>query len=456
MPLSARDIAVRALRDRDGNVTGALRRLLAENELSPVDRGLARELASGVVRRRGTLMAILSAFQKHQGAKLASPTAEILQVAAYQLLFLERVPDFAAVNEAVSQVADSGGKRQRGFVNGILRAIQRGLSVVEQSSVPAAVDVVPIADKKWRKLDRPTFADPKTDPAGYLADAYSLPSLLVERWLKQTDGTMSGVIRWATHANTPAPLIARVNSLKATVTQVLDALAADNVDAVAHENGCSVVFASHQDVTALRVFQAGWIQPQDATATGIGLIAGVAEGMKVLDFCAAPGTKTTHLAERMNNVGEISAVDISDEKLGRVDDNCKRMGVSIVQTVPTQRLGSLNPMDYDVVLADVPCSNSGVLSRRAEARWRFSKETLSRLVGDQKSLLSAAMSFTRPGGRVVYSTCSIEPEECHGIAEFARSRLGLSLLDESLTRPAGVTDPAQWRDGGYYAIFQRS
>ena len=456
MALSARDIAVRALRDRGGNVTGALRRLLGENELSAADRALARELSSGVVRRRAALTAILSAFQKHQGKKLPSPIAEILQVAVYQLLFLERVPDFAAVNEAVSQVAATGGKGRRGFVNGILRAIQRGLSPVEVSVVPAAADVVPIATGKWRKLDRAVFADPAADPAAYVAGAYSLPPVLAERWLTQTRDNMSRVIKWATHALASPPLIARVNGLRATVEQTLEALATDNIEASAHVNGCSVVFASHQDVTGLRVFQDGWIQPQDPTATGVGLIAGASEGMKALDFCAAPGTKTTHLAERMNNRGEIAAIDISDEKLQRVSDNCRRMGVSIVQTLPTQRLGSLTPMAYDVVLADVPCSNTGVLSRRAEARWRFEKDALSRLVGDQKSLLSAAASFVRPGGRLVYSTCSIEPEECHGIVEFARNRLSLSLVDESLTHPGGADDPTRWRDGGYYAIFRRS
>ncbi len=456
MPLSARDIAVRALRDRAGNATAALGRLLTENDLSPADRALARELTSGVVRRRGTLTAILRAFLTRKGQRLNPPIAEILQVAVYQLLFLERVPDFAAVNEAVSQVAASGGKRQRGFVNGMLRAIQRGVSELERSAVPIAADVVPIARQAWRKLDRELFADPNDDPAGYIAGAYSLPPILAERWLDQTHGKMGPVIKWAVHANTPAPLIARVNALKATVAQTLEALAADGIEASVHTNGCSIVFAEHCDVTGLRVFADGWIQPQDPTATGVGLIAGAQPGMKVLDFCAAPGTKTTHLAERMDNRGEIAAVDVSDDKLARIDENCTRMGISIVRTVVTQQLGSLTPMDYDVVLADVPCSNTGVLSRRAEARWRFNRDALGKLVGDQKSLLSAAASFARPGGRVVYSTCSVEPEECHHIVEFARGRLGLSLLDESLTRPGGADDPAGWRDGGYYAIFQRS
>ena len=455
MSVSARDIAVWALRDKAGNVTASLRRLLDERDVAPVDRGLARELASGVVRRRGTLEAILKSFLAQPDKKVPSPVREILLVGLYQILFLDRVPAFAAVNEAVRQASTGERKGRGGFVNGVLRSIIRSISPAETGRGPIAPDVIPVAAGAHRRVDRAVFADGKDEPATYLAQAYSLPPALAERWLDQTDGKLAAAIRWAAQSNTSPPLIARVNRLRATVAETISALGAEGVEATGHRNGQSIVFAQHLDVTSLGAFRDGWIQPQDPTATGVVTGADVRAGMKVLDFCASPGTKTTHLAERMDNTGEIVAMDVSQEKLQPILDNCRRMGIDIVTTVPAKQLGGLSAMDFDLVLVDAPCSNTGVLARRPEARWRFSDRAMSKLVDDQKSLLSAASHFVRPGGRLVYNTCSIEREEDHGMVGFAQSRLGLSLEAEKLTRPGGADDPTRWHDGGYYAIFRR-
>ena len=455
MAIDARSIAIRALRDRGGNVTAGLRRLLGQFELSPADRGLARELALGVVRRKGTLDALLQAFLKRPGQPLESPINEILQVALYQILFCERIPDFAAVNEAVERTTASGRQGQRGFVNAVLRGIARAIGPVQEGAIPQAANTIPVGWRAFRTLDRDVFADPKSSPADYLAGAYSLPVELAIRWLAQSGGELGPVIAWATHANTPAPLIARVNRTKATVEQALASLTEEGIDAVAHANGHSVVFTEHCDVTSLAAFREGWIQPQDASATEVILAADVKGGMKVLDFCAAPGTKTTHLADRMGDEGEIAALDVNADKLRRITENTSRMGFNCVRPILAERLGELPLGEFDLVLADVPCSNTGVLSRRAEARWRFSAKSLGRLVHDQKAILSAAVQFVRREGQLVYSTCSLEVEECHEMATFATERLGVSLEAEKLTRPGGVGDRRQWRDGGYYAIFRR-
>ncbi|MHC4984812.1 MAG: transcription antitermination factor NusB [Planctomycetota bacterium] len=455
MAADARTIAVKALRDRGGNVTAALRRLLAQHELAPADRGLARELALGVVRRRGTLETVIKAFLKRPGQQVQSPIQEILLVALYQILFCQRIPDFAAVNEAVERTVAAGRHGQRGFVNAVLRGIARAIGPVEEGTVPRARNTIPVGPRMFRVLDREVFADPKAEPVEYLAGAYSLPAELGRRWLSQAGGELQPVIAWATHANIPAPLIARVNRMKASVDQTLAALGEQEVEAVRHANGQSVVFTDYCDVTALTAFRNGWIQPQDASATDVILACDVGPGKTVLDFCAAPGTKTTHLADRMGDQGQIVALDVSDDKLQRITDNCSRMGFGCVRTVAAERLGELPLGEFDLVLADVPCSNTGVLSRRAEARWRFGSKSLGRLIGDQKAILAAAVQFVRRGGQLVYSTCSLEVEECHDMANFAAERLGVSLVSEKLTRPGGVGDPAQWRDGGYYAIFRR-
>jgi len=236
---------------------------------------------------------------------------------------------------------------------------------------------------------------------------------------------------------------------------VLAELAAAGVAARPHENGLSIVLDDTRDVTSLEAFARGAIQPQDPTATAVGLACGPRPGMKVLDLCAAPGTKTTHLAELMGNQGGIVAADVSREKLDRITESCRRMGITIVQPILADSVGSLESGGFDLVLADVPCSNTGVLARRAEARWRFSPEALSKLVEDQKFLARAAGHFVRPGGRLVYSTCSIEPQEDGEVARWlARSEPPVRLVREELTLPAGAADPTAWHDGGYLAVFE--
>ena len=452
-PPSARDLAVRALRDRGGNVSAHLDRLLAGGGVSAAESALARELALGALRRRGTLHAVLRAFLKEPDTRLASPLREILHVALYQLLFLHRVPAFAAVNEAVSQAARFRHKRQSGFVNALLRSVARELSDSLDGAPPRAANVVPIGPRAFRKFDRAVFPDPSADPAGYLAGAFSLPAALARRWCDRFG--LDGAAELAMHADVRAPLIVRVNALKASVEQAAAALAAEGIAARPHANGCSLVLVERGNVTELAAFREGLVQPQDASATAVVLAADPKPGMRVLDFCAAPGTKTTHLAERMDNRGSIVAVDVSAEKLQRVESNCRRMGVGIVETRPADQVGSLEPHSFDLVLVDSPCSNTGVLARRPEARWRFDEDALARLAKDQQFLAAAGAQFVAPGGRLVYATCSIEPEECSDVASrLARRCKALRLVAEQLTLGGGAEDPAQWHDGGYVAIFQ--
>ncbi len=451
---NARDVAVEALRDRAGNVSARLRRLLAQGAIPVADRSLASELALGVVRRKGTLDAILLAFLKQPDRRLPSPLTEILQVALYQIFFLERIPDFAAVSQAVNQTGRLRHRRQSGLVNGVLRSVTRGLSETHHAPPPPRADVIPIGPNAYRIVDRPVFADPVGQPAKYLSGAYSLPEALAARWIERFT-SLAGAINLATHANVRAPVIFRVNALRADVDTLISRLAGEGVSARPHENGCSVVLDTHLNITNLAAFREGLFQPQDATATGVVLKANPQAGMNVLDFCAAPGTKTTHIAECMGDSGSITAVDVSADKLERIEENCERLGISIVTTMLAQDIGSLSPGSFDLVLVDVPCSNTGVLARRAEARWRFDETTLDALCGDQKLLLSAAAAFARPGGKVVYSTCSIEPEECGEVVRAVVNRRGgLRLATEELILPAGIESPATWRDGGYVAIIQ--
>lgn len=450
---TARDIAVDALRDREGNVSAHLDRVLGSVALSPADRGFARELALGVVRRQGSLMAVVKAFLKQPGRDIASPIKEILLVALYQMIFLERVPDFAAVNEAVEQATRYQHPRQAGLVNGVLRNVAREMSPRQGGEIPLSSDTLPIAPRVYRTFQRAVLPDPQTKGGYYFSCAYSIPEGLANRWIDRFGMAKASAL--AMQGNVRAPMVFRVNRLRAKVSDVLAALELAGHKAVPHANGASVVLEEHANVAELEVFKQGLIQPQDPTATAVTIAADPKPNSKVLDFCAAPGTKTTHLAELMDNRGQIEAVDVSQAKLDLIQSNCHRLGVSIVRTRLAELAGSLPMRDFNLVLADVPCSNSGVLSRRAEARWRFDEKMMANLTRDQFTLASLAAEFVAPGGRLVYSTCSIEPEECQGMVRRLLGRNSrLSLVRDQLTLPGGAENPTQWCDGGYYAILR--
>ncbi len=455
MSKNPRDIAVWALSDRNGYVSMRLDNLLAKGNLSPQDRALARELALGACRRRATLEALLEKFMQQPGRHLPGSLNQILEVAVYQMVFLDRVPDHAAVNEAVEQTVRHRHKRKSGMVNGVLRTIGRKVSKVLEGAPPPASDVIPVGPGIYRKADRPVFPEPLKNPAEYLGAAYSIPSTLAARWIGRF-GSLQAAVDVAACANVRAPIVMRVNRLKADVQTVLDSLSADGAEAIAHDNGQSVVLLGRKALSELAAFNEGLGQVQDPTATALVLAAAPQPEMKVLDFCAAPGTKTTHIAERMHNRGSITAVDTTPEKLQCVKDNCRRMGISIVETLLAENIGSSPAThSFDLVLADVPCSNTGVLARRAGARWNFSAESLRRLVENQQKLLTDTAQFVKPGGKLVYSTCSIEPEECGDIVKWFVGRdENFAVVEEKLTLPGGAGEPAGWHDGGYYAVLK--
>jgi 16S rRNA (cytosine967-C5)-methyltransferase len=432
-----------------------LDRLLSRSNLTQQDRALARELALGACRRKATIDAVARSFMQCPDRPLPGALKEILAVAIYQMLFLDRVPNHAAVNEAVEQAIRHRHKRKSGMVNGVLRTIGRRVSSVVEGVPPLDSDVIPIGPGVYRKTDRAVFPDPQSNPAAYLSAAYSLPLELAERWIERF-GSVQAAADVAAYANFRAPLIMRVNRLKADIQSVLDSLTADGMNAVAHDNGQSVVMMEYRAFSDLKAFTDGLIQPQDPSATEVVLAADPKPGMKVLDFCASPGTKTTHLAERMHDSGSVLAVDTTPDKLRRVEDNCQRLGVTIVKALLADKVGTQESNSFDMVLADVPCTNTGVLARRAEARWRFGLGRLQQIAKTQRELLTAASIFVKPGGSLVYSTCSIESEECGDIVRwFVGRHPDFKLLAEKMTLPGGQSDPCRWHDGGYYAVLEK-
>jgi 16S rRNA (cytosine967-C5)-methyltransferase len=454
----ARDIAVDVLRDdRDpGPFTQhRLDRLVAERKPSRADAGLATELALGVVRHRLTLDHLLSRVFHGDMRHIDPRLLPVLRVGAYQLVWLDRIPPFAAVDSAVDQAKRLAGRRAGGLVNALLRQILRHR---RDEVVPDPPDqprrCIRIDRDRWRAFDTDLFADPASDRAGYLAAATSHPAHLVRRWLdrfgrgKTEQICLAGSLR--------PPLVLRVNRRRTGVRALMDRLAAEGTTAVACASTDAVFVSDAQPVREMQAIADGHCQPQDVTAQSVVRAAPPRPGQKVLDLCAGPGTKTTQLADYMEDRGLILACDRSAAKIASIEDHCRRMGVTCARAVPADELDTAAAQwgPFDLALVDVPCSNSGVLARRPEARYRITAERLGKLADAQSALLARAARHVRPGGKIIYATCSIEPDENeHVVQRFLTGPAGRRLLDSKQVLPRAGQALTDWRDGGFWAVM---
>jgi 16S rRNA (cytosine967-C5)-methyltransferase len=300
----------------------------------------------------------------------------------------------------------------------------------------------------YRKLARPILPDPLTDPDLYLAAAFSLPQWLANRWLDRYGP--DECTRLGFWFNAPPPLWIRVNKLHTDRETYRIRLAAALIEAEPGEHPQSLRFPEHHAVRDLPGFAEGDFTVQDHSSMLVASALGVQPGMHVLDLCAAPGGKLTHLAELMDNRGQITACDIDAKRLETVTALCQRLGVKGVETVLLKEDGDPPAGPFDAALVDVPCSNTGVLGRRPEVRWRLKPNEFEYLVRLQTRLLILALERVKPGGAVVYSTCSIEPDENEGVVKAVlRGMRGVKLEAEH------ISVPGQPADGGYWARLRK-
>ncbi|MCH7686233.1 MAG: 16S rRNA (cytosine(967)-C(5))-methyltransferase RsmB [Planctomycetes bacterium] len=420
---------------------------LREGRFSGEDRRLATEIVYGIVRRQATLDALIEPHLQRPRHKIEDALWTFMQMGVYQLVFLTSVPAHAAVYETVETAKRLGKLRWRGFLNGILRAVERNLT--DLFSDHAAADAIPITAGRYRQCSHPIFPNPETDPGAYFAKAFSFPDWLSQRWLKRL--SRDELTRIGFWFNTPAKIWLRVNVLKTTREKLLVALEEAGITAVAGNLPEAVRLEDSARIEQLPGFSEGWFSVQDYSAMQAARLLSPQPGQFVLDLCAAPGTKTTHLAELMQNQGTILATDVNAERLGRIEENVRRLGLEIIQTQKISEDGEDIPNGpFDAVLVDVPCSNTGVLGKRPEARWRLRPEDFKELPALQKRLLEAACKRLKSGGRLVYSTCSIEPEENNEVVRsILESCPEIQLLEEIEHVPG---KPA---DGGYQALLCR-
>jgi len=433
---TARAAALRALVAVERGKRERLREILADERLEGREMAFATELANGVVRRERFLDFLLGGLA-HRGLPKDPPLRTALRLGAYQLTFVGGVPPHAAVNETVALV-----RTNHGFANAILRRLA---SHVEARAADPTAVTTELALSPTRTLRFPTPLP--DDEVARLAILHSLPDFAADRW-REYHG-IEGLRAIAAAATTVPGVFLR--ALAGVDRDYLAAsLAALGVECVPAEHPRLLQWTGGGSPFATESFRRGQFVVQDATALEAAEAVPVRPGDTVVDLCAAPGTKTILLAERVRPGGTVHAYDPAPDRRRRITDNVTRLGLADVVRVvddPSQL-----PL-ADAVLADVPCSNTGVLGRRVEVRRRLQPTTSTTMAAIQQRILRQAIDLVRPDGTVVYSTCSIDPEENADVvaAVLADPKTPpCRLVRDRLTLPA-----AGRHDGGYFAVLRR-
>jgi len=365
----------------------ALRSLLDRENAKRLDRAFATELVYGTLRSLNSLDWVLDQFLKKPLVKQTPVVRNVLRLGLYQILYMDRVPDSAACNESANLARRYENPGAVKFVNGVLRNVTR-------------------------KKGDINFPDPNQDAVKYISLKYSHPQWIVQRWVEMYGLDEATEICKAN--NNSAPTTVRTNTLKVTREELTNLLKAEGLDVtptiLAPEG---LMLENVHGLGQLKAFKDGLMQVQDESSMLVGHALAPEPGTKVLDMASAPGGKTTHLAQLMGDKGEITACDIHAHKLKLVKDNCRRLGITIVNSHwgDARNLSDNFANWADYVLLDAPCSGLGVLRRRPDARWRKDEGQIKEIAVLQKELLEEAGKCLKPGGVMVYSTCTITHEE---------------------------------------------
>jgi 16S rRNA (cytosine967-C5)-methyltransferase len=444
-----------ALRSGSPTPLREIDRLADEAELNPPDRGLARALVGMEIRRRGTLRALAQHFL-HGKAK--PEIMAHLHLGLVQLFFMDRIPDHAAVSESARAARATLGPHAVRVVNGVLRNAARARNPGRCGDPRRDI---PLRDEH---LEEPFLPDPAIHPLLWAEAAYSMPAPMLKRWQR-----FFGEERTEALALAEPPLSVRV--VRGERQALLEELTGAELegDALHPIPGLHpdvfLVPASETDVALRRpAFAEGRITVQGATALAAAEAVQAQAGERILDLCAAPGGKTAVLAAAG---AEVTAADVSEGRLERLHETLARLGLAErVRTVVSDGTRDLATDEtFDAVLVDAPCSNTGVLAQRPEARWRFGPALRAELETLQRRLLDESAPLVRPGGRLVWSTCSLEPEENERLVRaWLEEHLEFTLEAEATALPDPIhggdstesTPGAGPVDGGYWARLRRA
>jgi len=429
-------------RRADQLLTNAFKRY---RHLTSLDQAFLTDLTYGTLRWRGKLDWVIRHFSKVPFEKVESKVLNVLRIGLYQILFMSRTPVSAAVNESVELAKKFRGRGGASFTNGILRSFLR---------------------------EKESFKYPKFEdhPALHLAVEQSHPLWLAERWIEELGAEEA--LRVCASNNQPAPLTLRTNTLKIDRDRLVEKLKERGLHPVPTlYSPDGITLREPPPVSELPFLKEGLYLIQDEASQLVTASLDPQPGEMILDACAAPGGKTTHMAQRMGNSGRIYALDLTQQKLGLIENLCLRLGVATVMTVRAdarQLLSIPGISGFDRILADVPCSGFGTLRRNPDLRWRKGEGDVKRLSELQSSILANLSAYLKKGGTLVYSTCTVFREENENIVEgflrdhpeFQLDQIGLVLPRESfLFVQEGyfkTFPPMDGMDGFFIARFMKT
>lgn len=363
-----------------------LNQSIKKEELNEKDIGLLTEIVYGTIQRKKTLDYFLDRLVKGGLKKLDLWVLVLLRLSIYQIVYLDRVPERAVVHEAVEIAKKKGHKGISAMVNGTLRSFLREGS--------------------------PSFEAIK-DPIEKLAIQVSHPTWLVKRWIEQFGFEKTKQI--CEINSMPPSVTARVNQIKAEdLNEVIELLAKENVIAERGDLSRDAIKIEKGSLPTTKLYQQGWLTIQDESSMLVADALNPKPNMKVLDSCAAPGGKTTHIAERMNNQGQIYALDIHEHKVKLINEQASRLGLSAIETKTTDSRKAeelFEKESFDCILVDAPCTGLGVIRRKPDIKWQKNEEDIEKITVIQKAILKAVAPLLKKGGRLVYSTCTIDSME---------------------------------------------
>jgi 16S rRNA (cytosine967-C5)-methyltransferase len=418
-------------------------------------RARATDLVYGVIRNLSAIDMVLHTFAKIQNNHTDKKILALLRIGTYEFIYVPQTPEYAIINDAVALAAKTS-KKTGGFVNAVLRNIQR--AIVARSAKLSGQPLrrtLPADSEHGCVFNADLLPKPEAGFGEFFAAALSLPVWLVRQWIAELGIEKTKSICFA--CNRHPSVILRPNRLKIDLDGLARRLSDEGVDVLPAADGTGLKLRQSLNLSRLTAFQEGLFFVQDQAAFDAVNLLPVQNNWTVLDLCAAPGTKTAVLAAKMNNTGTIYAADADKNRLQKVADNCQRLGLTNVKIIEPQHFAhfmSQRPR-IDAILADVPCSNTGVLARRVEVRWRLEQKAIPPLIKTQRDILSRALSLISPGGVVLYSTCSVLADENQSLVRSAMSDYPAAQLNvERLIIPQTQSETMFDHDGGYAALIQ--
>lgn len=365
--------------------------------LDKPDRAFITRVTEGTLEYLLQIDHIINRYSKTKTEKMKPLIRNLLRMSVYQILYMDRVPDSAACNEAVKLAVKRHFSGLKGFVNGVLRTVSR--------------------EKDSLVFDTPSLA-------------YSIPQWMYDMWEKEYGREKAGAI--AASFLRDGPTWVRCNLSRASRKEILESLASQGVAVTGLSWLESMISISGYDyLESLESFWNGWIQVQDVTSALVSELADPKEGDYIIDVCAAPGGKSLHLADKLKGTGMVEARDLSEQKVAMIEENMARFGASNIKAVVWDALVTDEDAreKADIVIADLPCSGLGIIGKKPDIKYNMTMEKMAELASLQREILAASWEYVKPGGTLVYSTCTIDTKENEENARWLLSRFPLEPVD---------------------------